>query len=134
MKLSIKNGAENSADVKQLLNFLGENYLSENGADKMILVEDIDNICKLFGEGELVHFEHESFVYYYAMIGDVLFGFHFRDCEEGIHQVMLTLNIGEKSIENVSENVAKVVGEPLIEEIEQIDLRELVSRAKQYRG
>lgn len=134
MKLSIKNGAENSADVKQLLNFLGENYLSENGAAQMILVEDIDNICKLFEEGELVHFEHESFVYYYAMIGDVLFGFYFRNYEEGIHLVTLTLNIGEKSIENVSENVTKVVGEPLIEEIEQIDLRELVSRAKQYRG
>ena len=135
MKLSIKNGAEISTDAKQFLNFLADWYLSEKDVSKMIMVGDIDNILRLFEEGELVRYEHESIIYCYAMIGDVLLEFnYFGESGTGIHNVILTLNIGEQSIENVSENVAKVVGEPLIEEIEPIDLRELVSRAKQYRG
>lgn len=135
MKLSIKNGAEFSTDVKQLLNFLGENYLSENGATQMIMVGDIDNILELFEEGELVRYEYESIIYCYAMIGDVLLEFnYFGESGTGIHNVILTLYMSEKSIDNESEKVLKITGEPLIEEIEPIDLRELVSRAKQYRG
>ena len=135
MKLSIKNGAEFSTEAKQFLNFLANWYLSEKGASEMIMVGDIDNILELFEEDELVRYEHESIIYCYAMIGDVLLEFnYFGESGTGIHNVILTLYVSEKSIDNVSEKVLKITGEPLIEEIEPIDLRELVSRAKQYRG